>query len=916
MTLEEKDTSKVVTPLEKLNNGEFDVLHLLKLRILSEKINALLYQDKIVAANNFKIVPLPHQILAVNQIIEQFKPRCLIADEVGLGKTIEASLIFEELKLRNMVKRIIIITPAGLTSQWKDELKTKFNEDFTIIDRNTFRALQEIHGNVNVWKKYNYVITSLDFLKPKAIRNSLSEQVRKSREEHNQNVTDGCINADWDMVIFDEAHKLSKDSEGTETSRYKIGKALSEVTPIFLLLTATPHQGDGEKFRHLLSLIDSYKFYASDSLIPDNVRSVTIKNKKRAATDFNGNLIFKSRITSIVKIQREPEDIEVQLYDEVSDYVSSYYNLASREGNFAFMFLLILYQRMVSSSSRAIYEALNKRLELLRGISSETSKEIKKIADDVELDDLQGQEAYDELISDPAESKRNIIAIESKINDEIEILTKCVMLAKRASFGRHDFKVKKAVEIINEVIKRESDLHTKFLIFTEFISTQKYLGEILESLGFKVAYLNGKMPLDKKIEAKMKFKEDFQILISTDAGGEGINLQFAHIMINYDLPWNPMKIEQRIGRLDRIGQKKDVLVFNFILKDTVEERIRDVLNEKLDRIAAQFGDDKKTDVLSLLQDEFNFDKIFIEAIKFNNSKALELQKIGDEIYSRAQDIIEKQEYLVPFSDPIDFKKLQNSVVKNASLIIKNLVESYGKMSNSALTEYSKSKGVYYSDQQIGDSRLRNAVFDKDIALENENYEYIGITHPLVQKITEEIMEKDFLTFTAELLNSNYETKGLLFYYRVDFTNNQGFLRRFLAPVFIDDNLKYNENVSRLLENLEGSQSLQTGINVKVITEPDKAMEVSNLELESKVRQLFSVAKLELIKKVTEEQEKYSKYFDDKEKAIQNIAIANIKESKLKELLQQRIQEKIGLERKKNLVPIIKLFAVTQIRITK
>ena len=915
LTLEEKDVSRVVTPLEKLNNGEFDVLPLLKLRILSEKISALLYQDKIVAANNFKIVPLPHQVLAVNQIMGQFMPRCLIADEVGLGKTIEASLIFEELKLRNMVKRIIIITPAGLTSQWKDELKTKFNEDFTVIDRNTFEALRQIHGNVNVWKNYDHVITSLDFLKPKAIRASLSEQVRRNREDHNQAVTDGCINADWDMAIFDEAHKLSKEAEGSETSRYKIGKSLSEVTPIFLLLTATPHQGDGEKFRHLLSLIDPYKFYSPDSLIPSNVKSVTVKNKKRAATDFNGNLIFKSRVTSMVKIQRELADIEVQLYNEVSDYVSSYYNLASREGNFAFMFLLILYQRMVSSSSRAIFEALSKRLELLQGIASVFPEETRD-ADDEALSDLAAQEAYDELLGDSAGCGKEIIAIKSKINDEIEILTKCVILAKKASYGRHDFKVRKAIEIINEVIKRENDSYVKILIFTEFIVTQKYLGEILEGLGFKVAYLNGKMSLDKKIEAKIKFKEDYQILISTDAGGEGINLQFAHVMINYDLPWNPMKIEQRIGRLDRIGQKKDVLVFNFILKDTVEERVRDVLNEKLDRIAAQFGDDKKADVLNLLQDEFNFDRIFIEAIRENNSKIPELQQIGEEIYSRAKSIIENQEYLVPFSDSIDAKKLQNAVVKNDSVLIKSLLETYGKFSNSPLTEYSKAKGVYYSEQPIGKERLKNIVFEKELAIDNENYEYLGITHPLVQSITEESLQKDCLTCSAELTNFDYETKGLFFYYRIDLTNNQGFLRRFIVPIFIDANLDYGENTSKLLDKMETLQNLQTGINIKTIPNAEKAIETSNSVLESNVRKLFSETKLELIKKITGEQEKYSKYFSDKEKAIQNIAIPNIKESKLKELSQQRIQEKIGLERKKNLVPIIKLFAVTQIRISK
>lgn len=358
------------------------------------------------------------------------------------------------------------------------------------------------------------------------------------------------------------------------------------------------------------------------------------------------------------------------------------------------------------------------------------------------------------------------------------------------------------------------------------------------------------------------------------------------------------------------------MVFNFILKDTVEERVRDVLNEKLDRIAAQFGDDKKADVLNLLQDEFNFDKLFIEAIRQNDSKVSELQKIGDEIYSRAKDIIEKQEYLIPFSDAIDSKKLQNSVVKNDSALIKNLVESYGKISNSALTEYSKAKDVYYSEQPIGKERLKNVVFEKEIALDNENYEYIGITHPLVQKITEEAMEKDQLTCSIELVNSDRETKGMLFHYRVDFTNNQGFLRRFLVPIFIDEKLEYNESTSKLLENVETYQNLQTGINIKTISNPEKAMEISNSVLENKVRQLFGVTKLELIKRVNGEQEKYSKYFSDKEKAIQNIAIANIKEAKLKELSQQRIHEKIGLERKKNLVPIIKLFAVTQTRITK
>ena len=216
MTLEGKDVKEIASPLEKLENGLFDPSTLFSLRILSERIDSLIYQDKIITANNFMVVPLPHQILAVNHVLEQFRPRCLIADEVGLGKTIEAALLFEELKLRNIVKRVLIVVPAGLTTQWKDELKLRFGEEFFILDRNSFKALKDLYGNVNIWTQYNYVITSLDFLKPQIFKPKDGDPVdrierqKKRVEEHNKTVTSDCVNAGWDMVIIDEAHKLSK----------------------------------------------------------------------------------------------------------------------------------------------------------------------------------------------------------------------------------------------------------------------------------------------------------------------------------------------------------------------------------------------------------------------------------------------------------------------------------------------------------------------------------------------------------------------------------------------------------------------------------------------------------------------------------------------------------------------------------
>ncbi len=248
LTLEEKDVQRIASPTERIKGRQFDHPLLFQLRILAEKIDSLIYQDKIIVANNFNIIPLPHQVLTINHVLEQFKPRCLIADEVGLGKTIEAALIFEELKMRKIVDRVLIITPSNLTTQWKDELKTKFNEDFVIMDRNSFMGLKEIHGENNVWKEYNQVITSIDFVKPRFLNDLLSDKMNKLREWHNTYVSTDCIESQWDLVIIDEAHNLSKSSDGSETLRYKLGKAISDSTPILLLLTATPHQGDSERF--------------------------------------------------------------------------------------------------------------------------------------------------------------------------------------------------------------------------------------------------------------------------------------------------------------------------------------------------------------------------------------------------------------------------------------------------------------------------------------------------------------------------------------------------------------------------------------------------------------------------------------------------------------------------------------------
>ena len=351
-------------------------------RLIARQLQALMTRQGVLSAANFRITPLPHQVLAVDFILGQFKPRCLIADEVGLGKTIEAAMVYEELKLRGLAHRVLVIVPSGLTHQWQQEFRQKFGEEFVIFDRAMLDALRQLHGQeANLWQKHDRIITSMDFIKPRSIRPDLSPNERARREQHNREVSEAVAEAGWDVVIVDEAHKLSKQADGTETARYKIGKAMADRAPIFLLLTATPHQGDAGRFLHLLNLVDPYAFVTLKDLTPDRVRQIMVRNKKRAAVDTQGNRLFKQRITTFYPVDRSgPEhDIERQLYERVTEYVAENYDLALRRNDRAFGFLMILYQRMVTSSSQAIRQALGNRLARLRAQWSEMIRYIRSL---------------------------------------------------------------------------------------------------------------------------------------------------------------------------------------------------------------------------------------------------------------------------------------------------------------------------------------------------------------------------------------------------------------------------------------------------------------------------------------------------------------------------------------------------------
>lgn len=532
----------------------------------------------ILSALSSGVIPLPHQLHVLERALETRNIRYILADEVGLGKTIEAGMIIKELKARGLITRILVVCPTGLVSQWSVEMQEKFHEKFQVILPSDFDTIRRLTDNDDVYGQFDQVISPMDSIKPVEKHAGWSD---KRVEKYNQERIEAIINSGWDLIIIDEAHRVAGSS--SYVARYKLGYLLSQASPYLLLLTATPHNGKTEPFLRLVRLLDEQAFPNYKSIVKEQVAPYLIRSEKREAIDNNGNLLFKKRYTHLVELHwDERHSLQRQLYELVSSYVSKIYDKArwNRKKNMCLIFLMIIMQRMVTSSTAAVRQSLEHRLRVL--LEEETRVNTMSESDwderDIEDGDADAMEA-----------------MSLDRSAEIEELKMIISVAKQAEFQHHDVKADALFDTIDEL--QSEDPAQKIILFTEFVGTQVYLKEVLESRGYSVSVLNGSMDIEERNNALNEFKMSTGIFISTDAGGEGLNLQFANIIINYDLPWNPMKIEQRCGRADRIGQQRDVHIYNMIIGDTVESRVREVLEEKLSVIMKELGIDKYSDVL-------------------------------------------------------------------------------------------------------------------------------------------------------------------------------------------------------------------------------------------------------------------------------------------------------------------------------
>jgi superfamily II DNA or RNA helicase len=646
---EQYETLEIVT-----QDGEFNFqgepTHFL-LFSEAERIYSAYMFDPLFAVNCSIVDPLPHQVEAVYKyLLPQPRIRFLLADDTGAGKTIMTGLLLKELIMRGLVERILIITPGGLTRQWQeDEMALKFNLPFKLVNRASFQS------DPNIFSHSNRLITSIDFLRGEDILNVVKE-------------------LSWDIIIVDEAHKLSAFDYGKKryvSKRYQALETLAGKCEHLLLLTATPHRGRRDTFKNLLQLLDE-DIFASDSLVTSRIKQVEenginkffIRRLKEDMKDWKGKKLFKERHTKTTLYTLTDE--EKKLYDDVTRYLMEKRKEAAEDANIHVSLALMVMQRRLTSSIYAIMRTLKNRYNALKELLDQLVKNpelwkqkqkfdynMETLEDFDELDD-QEKESLEEIFSDPRKFRLFTTAKSlAEIKNETEQVKRLMQMAE-SLYDRNieERKFKK----LRQLLQSEGVLekNEKLVIFTEHKDTLQYLEQRLKNSGYTIEIIHGAKSVEERRQAQTRFaQKETQILIATDAAGEGINLQFCRLMINWDIPWNPNRLEQRMGRIHRYGQQEDVLVFNMVAENTLEGKVLRRLLEKLDLIREQMGDDRVYDVISDIFQDVPLDDI-IKAT-FNGETTDYLKTIDNQFTTEnLQNKIQQQKEQMA-SSSVDYK---------------------------------------------------------------------------------------------------------------------------------------------------------------------------------------------------------------------------------------------------------------------
>ncbi|MFX1530285.1 MAG: SNF2-related protein [Promethearchaeota archaeon] len=853
------------------------------------------YQIKCIT--NSRLSLMPHQINVTHRLSEEHFPRIILADEVGLGKTIEAGIYIKEMMARNLSERILIIVPASLVQQWKFELENKFNLNFTVYDGKKIKELKQ-NGHLksadllqNPFYYDNLIICSLQFARNRKYIELLSK-------------------ISWDIVIFDEAHHLRRylinatTGRHRETLNYELARNLSSTCESLLLLTATPLQLNSFELYSLIELIHPEIFSSySDfehfrknlpfiNLLITNINQIDklnnfevkstlklLKNlryvnknstdnevlsklndesfkinlfKKIEADHTLSKLIIRNRKKNIFQeeflnkrivntIIVNPTREELDVYNEIRLYLAQIYNSSISTKNVGLGFVITTLQKLLTSSKYAILKSLERRLEQITRYKDIFLNLDDIIEEDPEFFELELEEEFlDSESFDDLKEKLTEKQIEESLNifNQEKILKEFYNKLKQIPY---DSKSDKLIEILDQIYSNNPN--EKVIVFTQFVDTLKFLKRLIENQEnwYFIEVFYGGLDKQQKDEAVERFRnrQGFSILLSTEIGGEGRNFQFCRTLINYDLPWNPMKLEQRIGRVDRIGQEsREIYIYNFYMEGTVETDIVYALIKRINLFEESIG--ILEPIIGRVEKDLK-NVIFAESDGKKRKKLNEFYRTLDEEIKKAKEIemqlddlmIDKKSFqmeglISSLASCIDVKLTHNELflLMNYFLNLEN--NRYGFMEN-IKTDLVKTEELdnVMTKIKVSDIILKNlryrlldeyiGTFNLEFAREREEIDFFALGHPLINAVLDFCRDDSFkgtytiLEIRKQKIPKNFNLETILqkeFYLFIFIVKFQGYIiESQMVPIVIDETGKEIKNLESLILDIENYEKI-------------------------------------------------------------------------------------------------------------
>ena len=662
---------------------------------------------------------LPHQVCLVHDVVERSPRRLMIAEEVGMGKTIETGMIIHALMQRRELNRCLIICPAGQINQWQEELESKIKIQFSVYR-------QDVDGSRAF--TFSKVIASLDTVK-------LDEPSKRLKNKSHLEIL--LSGPDWDLVVFDEAHRLTAKTYGRKTEKtlnYRLAEALCERTRDFLFLTGTPHDGNDSKFRNLLKALDPEVDFDS----PESEHffgKLILKNRKSKARGADGEKLFKEVQPRKISLSLQ-QNGEAQFHDTLTTYLREGYDVAQQDPrnirNRAIGFVMTIFQKLATSSVEAVKKSLQKRLNLLE-------------SQDQPADKVEDERFKGEMEESDSEEIQNRKLRKPFVDEELKMLRELVNHPVSA-----EAKWIELCRLLDGITKQAPQ--EKFLIFTEYRGTVAFLKRELESRygDNAVVVIMGGMNADARKESIDKFREDSscRFLISTEAGGEGINLQFCNIIVNYDLPWNPFRVVQRIGRIHRIGQQRNMQVFNFQILNTLDARLSDSHENRVENAAERLSkvtgldiEDVRGQLLGFAQEFIDYEALYRDAIRKGDTRESEAEIArGIEEAKKAFELA----YHTVFrhaTEPFNPERFQSLIgcgltLEDMRVWLEDYLKSQGRK---LMWREEKQLWEFLIPEKIkhllpaGEKKV-TGTFDREMAMKHPGIELLAFGHPIMDII--------------------------------------------------------------------------------------------------------------------------------------------------------------------------------------